>query len=177
LQRPDRVFEQFDHDTMRRVAHAAMPGVSIRDAFLLFEYDDYYYTTVSSFDSGLPRMAKPLPVLRVRYNDAADTWLYLTFAPGQILQSRARRSIARTGGATTGFTDWTSRSCIATARCGTSSRSCVLVGWWARRASPASCLRSVVSPGTRAQCKVRGTHRGTAFSTTVIEETWEFCRS
>jgi len=87
LQRPDRVFEQFDNDTMRRVAHAAMPGVSIRDAFLLFEYDDYYYTTVSSFDSGLPRMAKPLPVLRVRYNDAADTWLYLTFAPGQIYKA------------------------------------------------------------------------------------------
>jgi hypothetical protein len=52
----------------------------------LNDYDDYYYKTVSSFDSGLPRMAKPLPVLRVRYDDAAETWLYLTPSPGQILK-------------------------------------------------------------------------------------------
>ena len=56
---------------------------------------DYYYKTVSSFDLGLPRMAKTLPVLRVRYEDAAQTWLYLTPSPGQILkverQDRANR--------------------------------------------------------------------------------------
>ena len=63
-----------------------MPGVAIRDAAWLTEYDDYYYKTVSSFDLGLPRMAKTLPVLRVRYEDAAQTWLYLTPTPGQILK-------------------------------------------------------------------------------------------
>src|SRR5262245_39158590 len=40
-------------------------------------------------------MAKTLPVLRVRYEDAAQTWLYLTASPGQILkverQDRANR--------------------------------------------------------------------------------------
>jgi hypothetical protein len=87
LRHPDRAFERFDDDTMRRVARAAMPDASIRDEVWLSEYDDYYYKTVSSFDSGLPRMAKPLPVLRVRYSDAADTWLYLTPAPGQIYKA------------------------------------------------------------------------------------------
>jgi PepSY-associated transmembrane protein len=83
---PDRAFARFDDDTMMRVARAAMPGAAIRDAVWLNEYDDYYYKTVSSFDLGLPRMAKPLPVLRVRYDDPAETWLYLTASPGQILK-------------------------------------------------------------------------------------------
>jgi hypothetical protein len=85
--RPDRAFARFDEATMMRVARMAMPGVSIRDAVWLSDYDDYYYKTVSSFDLGLPRMAKTLPVLRVRYDDAADTWLYLTPAPGQIYKA------------------------------------------------------------------------------------------
>jgi uncharacterized iron-regulated membrane protein len=93
--RPDRTFARFDDATMMRVARAAMPGVPTRDAIWLDEYDDYYYKTVSSFDLGLPRMAKTLPVLRVRYDDAAQTWLYLTPAPGQIYkverQDRANR--------------------------------------------------------------------------------------
>ena len=68
---PDRTFARFDDDTVMRVAREAMPGVAVRDARWLTEYDDYYYKTVSSFDLGLPRMAKTLPVLRVRYTDAA----------------------------------------------------------------------------------------------------------
>jgi hypothetical protein len=92
---PGRAFARFDDDTMMRVARAAMPGVTIRESAWLTEYDDYYYKTVSSFDLGLPRMAKTLPVLRVKYADAAQTWLYLTPSPGQILkverQDRANR--------------------------------------------------------------------------------------
>jgi hypothetical protein len=84
--RPDRTFARFDDDIMMRVARAAMPGVRIGDAIWLTEYDDYYYKTVSSFDLGLPKMAKTLPVLRVRYEDATQTWLYLTPSPGQILK-------------------------------------------------------------------------------------------
>jgi len=83
---PDRTFPRFDDDTVMKIARDAMPGVAIRDAAWLNEYDDYYYKTVSSFDLGLPRMAKTLPVLRVRYEDAAQTWLYLTPSPGQILK-------------------------------------------------------------------------------------------
>jgi PepSY-associated TM region len=93
--RPGVTFARFDDDTVMRVARAAMPGATIRDAIWLTEYDDYYYKTVSSFDLGLPRMAKPLPVLRVRFDDAVQTWLYVTASPGQILkvetQDRANR--------------------------------------------------------------------------------------
>ncbi len=84
--RPDRSFARFDDATVMRVARDAMPGVTIREAVWLEAYDDYYYKTVSSFDLGLPKMAKTLPVLRVRYEDAAQTWLYLTPSPGQILK-------------------------------------------------------------------------------------------
>ena len=84
--RPDRPFARFDDATVMRVAREAMPGVAMREATWLSDYDDYYYKTVSSFDLGLPRMAKTLPVLRVRYDDAAQTWLYLTPSPGQILK-------------------------------------------------------------------------------------------
>ena len=83
---PDRTFARFDNETVMRVARDAMPGVEVNDATWLNDYDDYYYKTVSSFDSGLPRMAKPLPVLRLRFADAAQTWLYLTPSPGQILK-------------------------------------------------------------------------------------------
>jgi hypothetical protein len=84
---PDRTFPRFDEATMMRVARKAMPHAAIRDAVWLSEYDDYYYTTVPSFDLGLPRLTKTLPVLRVRYDDEADTWLYLTPAPGQIYKA------------------------------------------------------------------------------------------
>jgi hypothetical protein len=47
--RPDRIFARFDEATMMRVARRAMPGMSIRDAVWLSDYDDYYYKTVSSF--------------------------------------------------------------------------------------------------------------------------------
>jgi hypothetical protein len=82
--RPDRTFARFDDEAMMRVARSAMPGASIREATWLSEYDDYYYKTVASFDLGLLRLQKTLPVLRVRYDDPKQTWLYLTPSPGQI---------------------------------------------------------------------------------------------
>ena len=94
---PDRTFPRFDDDTVMKIARDAMPGVAIRDAAWLNEYDDYYYKTVSSFDLGLPRMAKTLPVLRVRYEDAAQTWLYLTPSPGQILKVESLDRVNRWG--------------------------------------------------------------------------------
>jgi hypothetical protein len=42
------------------VARAAMPGVPVRDAAWLEEYDAYHYSQKGK---------KPLPVLRVRYDD------------------------------------------------------------------------------------------------------------
>lgn len=84
--RPHETFARFDDDTLMRVARAAMPSARMRDAVWLGDYDDYYYRALASFDLGLLKMAKTLPVLRVRYDDAAQTWLYLTPSPGQILK-------------------------------------------------------------------------------------------
>ena len=93
---PDRTFPRFDDDTVMRVARDAMPGVAIRDAAWLNEYDDYYYKTVSSFDLGLPRMAKTLPVLRVRYEDAAADLAVsdaIAWADSQSREPRSRESV------------------------------------------------------------------------------------
>ena len=65
---PDRAFGRFDDNSMWEVAKAAMPAVPMRDAAWLQEYDAYYYN-----QDGV----RPLPVLRVRYDDAESTWLYL----------------------------------------------------------------------------------------------------
>lgn len=62
------VFKRFDDEAMVKVAEAAMPGVPVQDSTWLHEYDSYYYN-----QDGL----RSLPVLRVRYADAASTWLYL----------------------------------------------------------------------------------------------------
>jgi hypothetical protein len=83
---PERAFPGFDSAALLRAATAAMPGAAVRDSAWLDDYDDYYYKTVSSFDLGLPKAAKPLPVLRVRFDDEQQTWLYLTPSPAQILK-------------------------------------------------------------------------------------------
>jgi hypothetical protein len=61
-------FRRFSDNSMWNVAKAAMPGVPMNDAAWLHEYDAYYYNKDYN---------RPLPVLRVRYADAASTWLYL----------------------------------------------------------------------------------------------------
>ena len=66
---PERgAFTRFDDEAVLAAARAAMPGVTVADAVWLDQYDAYYYDR-----SG----ARPLPVLRVRYDDPPQTWLYL----------------------------------------------------------------------------------------------------
>ena len=47
---------------------AATPGVPIVESVMLDEYDSYYYSR---------RGRIPLPVLRVKFADPADTWVYV----------------------------------------------------------------------------------------------------
>ncbi len=61
-------FKRFDDASMWRVVEEAMPGVPMRDATWLDEYDNYYYNQDGQ---------EPLPVLRARYADERGTWLYL----------------------------------------------------------------------------------------------------
>ncbi len=64
---------RFTDDLVWAIATAAMPGVPVDDAAWLQEYDAYYYDQHN---------ARPLPVLRVRYDDPDGTWLYLDPALG-----------------------------------------------------------------------------------------------
>jgi hypothetical protein len=68
---------------MADVARQAMPGVAIRDEVWLEEYDAYYYDR-----SG----ANPLPVLRVRFEDPDETWLYLNPQHGTIIRRNQKAS-------------------------------------------------------------------------------------
>ena len=76
--RPEEgTFASFPRDAMPEVAHAAMPGVPVADSTWLTEYDGYYYN---------PSGTRSLPVLRVRYADPQQTWIYLDPASGGIVQ-------------------------------------------------------------------------------------------
>lgn len=75
-------FTTFEKERMWQVAAAAMPGVPIQDAEWLQAYDAYYYSQEGT---------KRLPVLRIRYADPQQTWLYLDPAHG-VIASRLERA-------------------------------------------------------------------------------------
>jgi hypothetical protein len=74
-------FATFSRETMRDVARAAMLGVPLMDEEWIDAYDGYYYD---------PRGADPLPVLRARYADPQETWLYLDPGTGGIVRRSER---------------------------------------------------------------------------------------
>ena len=80
------VIAGFDPEAMPAIARAAMPGTPVRDEVWLNEYDGYYYD---------PRGTRPLPVLRVRYADPQETWLYFDPARGGVVQKSDRVSRLR----------------------------------------------------------------------------------
>jgi hypothetical protein len=78
VSRPDAgTFTSFPREAMADVARATMPDVPVAEAVWLDEYDGYYYDA---------REARPLPVLRVRYADPQETWLYLDPSRGGVVQ-------------------------------------------------------------------------------------------
>ncbi len=79
-------FTDFSEAELLQAASIAMPGAKITELTWLEEFDHYYYYTLSSFDLGLPRAVRTLPVLRAKYDDAGATWLYLTPSHGQLLK-------------------------------------------------------------------------------------------
>ena len=76
----------FGREAMTEIALAAMPGVPVQDSVWIDEYDGYYYD---------PRGSRTLPVLRVRYADANETWLYLDPGRGGIVQRSGKVSRLR----------------------------------------------------------------------------------
>ena len=74
----------FHRRELLAAATAAMPGANVVDAIELADYDAYY-------DDRRHRR-RPLPVLRVRFDDPAATWLYLDPARGMLVHREQRRS-------------------------------------------------------------------------------------
>ncbi|MGQ0734443.1 MAG: PepSY domain-containing protein [Acidobacteriota bacterium] len=68
-------FQRFENGVVEALARDAATGATIVDMTWLGQYDSYYYDR---------SRARPLPVLRVRYGDAAATWLYLDPSRGAI---------------------------------------------------------------------------------------------
>ena len=83
----DGAFTEFSEAELRAAAAHAMPGFTATESAWLAEYDDYYYNSLASFDLGLPKAAKTLPVLRLKFDDPNETWLYLTPSHGQIIKA------------------------------------------------------------------------------------------
>jgi hypothetical protein len=71
----DGVFPRFTNQQIEEAARNAMPGHRIVDAMWLEEYDAYYYDRAA---------IRPLPVLRVRYDDSKATWIYFDPSRGAI---------------------------------------------------------------------------------------------
>ena len=88
-------FERFEDDSVLEVARAAMPGVPIEDATWLDEYDPYYYDRLWTFDLANYKEARPLPVLRVRFDDPEGTWLYLNPFHGRMERFQAMGRVDR----------------------------------------------------------------------------------
>jgi hypothetical protein len=68
-------------DEILAAAHEAMPGAAIEGVFWMDQYDSYYYDREGRLS---------LPVLRVRYTDPQQTWLYLDPRRGAIARKEER---------------------------------------------------------------------------------------
>ena len=81
-----RPFSEFTETDLLKMAATAMPAQDYAELTWLDTHDDYYYHTVDSFDLGLPRSVRTLPALRLKYNDANATWLYLSPSHAQLIK-------------------------------------------------------------------------------------------
>ncbi len=87
LVRPDVVgaaVVQLPDTTVVSHAAQALGQAPLRDSVTMSAYDDYYRPTEGH--------APPLPVLRVRFSDAPETWLYMEPGTGRIRESFTSRS-------------------------------------------------------------------------------------
>ena len=72
--------EPFSTESLLKRLTAAVPGVPVVDSELLDRYDAYYYARGYSRE----RQA-PLPVLRVKFGDPMETWVYIDPALGRMV--------------------------------------------------------------------------------------------
>lgn len=82
-------FTDFAEADLLQMAATAMPGQQYTELAWLNAPDAYYYHTLDAFDLGLPRTVRSVPVLRLKYDDAAQTWLYLTPSHAQLIKAES----------------------------------------------------------------------------------------
>jgi hypothetical protein len=68
--------EPFSAESLVTRLRAAAPGAPIVTSELLTDYDSYYYSRSGQ---------SPLPVLRVKFGDPADTWVYVDPGLGEVV--------------------------------------------------------------------------------------------
>jgi hypothetical protein len=73
--------EPFTAEQIVARVKAAVPDVPVADYQLLTEYDSYYYSR---------NRQTPLPVVRIRFADPGETWLYIDPEMNQMLSSIPR---------------------------------------------------------------------------------------
>ena len=77
--------EPFAVESLLARLTASVPGEPVAESALLAEYDSYYYARGSSRG----RQA-PLPVLRVKFGDSMETWIYVDPALGRVVAREHR---------------------------------------------------------------------------------------
>jgi hypothetical protein len=68
--------EPFSFESLMDRVREASPGTPIIESALLTEYDSYYYSA---------DFVAPLPVLRVKFGDPDQTWIYIDPEMGQLV--------------------------------------------------------------------------------------------
>ena len=71
--------EPFSVESLLARLTRALPGTPIVESDLLAGYDAYYYAR------GASRWSAPLPVLRVKFGDPLETWIYVDPALGRVV--------------------------------------------------------------------------------------------
>lgn len=66
----------FDQATLVERVRAAAPGARVVESELLSEYDAYYYSRVGQV---------PLPAVRIKFDDPAETWVYVDPSLSQVV--------------------------------------------------------------------------------------------
>jgi len=71
-----QVFDGFSSEELVAKLEGATPGAKVIDYALLEDYDDYYYSRNNQL---------PLPVLRIKFDDPAESWIYVDPKKGELL--------------------------------------------------------------------------------------------
>lgn len=77
--------ESFNVQSLLARLAAGLPGVPVVDSELLEDYDAYYYARGAAGGR-----QPPLPVLRVKFADPAETWVYVDPRLGRVVASEHR---------------------------------------------------------------------------------------